>query len=657
MTPEIDKLCIDTVRVLAMDAVQTANSGHPGTPMALAPAAYTLWAKFMKHNPADPAWPDRDRFVLSCGHASMLLYALLHLSGYDLPLEEIKAFRQWGSKTPGHPEVGHTAGVETTTGPLGQGLGNACGMAIAERFLASRFNKDGFEVVNHRTFAFASDGDLMEGVGMESVAMAGHLGLEKLIVLWDDNKITIEGSTDLAFTEEVDRRFQAHGWRVLKVENGEDLWALGEVFEEAMKPCGKPTLIDCRTIIGFPSPAKQGTAKAHGEPLGADEIRVVKGILGWDPDSQFHIPAAALEEWRKSLGRGEAAQADWRGRFEAYRKAHPDLAAQFEAWMRGELPAGWEAALPVFTAADKMATREASGKTLNALAPKLGNLLGGSADLAGSNNTTLKGEGDFSATETGRNFHFGVREHGMGAVLNGMSLHGGLRPYGATFLQFADYMRASIRLASLMKQPVTYVFTHDSIGLGEDGPTHQPVEHLMALRLIPGLSVIRPADAAETAEAWRAALTRKDGPTALILTRQKLPTVTEGKAAGLAKGAYVLAEASAEARLVLIATGSEVSLALKVREALEGEGIPTRVVSMPAWDRFEAQSAAYRASVLPATAKKLSIEAGSTFGWQRHADDAVGLDHFGASAPAEILFEQFGFTVPNVVAKAKALLG
>lgn len=656
MTPETDKLCIDTIRVLSMDAVQKANSGHPGTPMALAPAAYTLWTKFMKHNPANPAWPDRDRFVLSCGHASMLLYSLLHLSGYDLPLEELVAFRQWGSKTPGHPEVGHTAGVETTTGPLGQGLGNAAGMAIAERFLASRFNREGHAIVDHRTFAFASDGDLMEGVGMEAVALAGHLGLEKLVVLWDNNKITIEGSTDLAFTEEVDRRFQAHGWRVLKVEDGEDLWALGKVYEEALKPCGKPTLIDCRTVIGFPSPAKQGTAKAHGEPLGADEIKVVKQILGWDPESHFHIPAEALAEWRKSLGRGEAAESDWRGRFEAYRAAHPDLAAEFQAWMRGELAAGWEAALPTFTAADKMATREASGKALNALAPVLKNLLGGSADLAGSNNTNLKGEGDFSATENGRNFHFGVREHGMGAVLNGMSLHGGLRPYGATFLQFADYMRASIRLASLMKQPVVYVFTHDSIGLGEDGPTHQPVEHLMALRLIPGLSVIRPADAAETAEAWRAALTRTDGPTALILTRQKLATVTEGKAHGLQQGAYVLAEASAAAKLVLIATGSEVGLALKAREALEGEGIPTRVVSMPAWDRFEAQDAAYREAVLPKGAKKLAIEAGSTFGWQRHADAAVGLDHFGASAPAEVLFEKFGFTVANVVAKAKALL-
>ncbi|MBS1766702.1 MAG: transketolase [Acidobacteria bacterium] len=655
--PELDKLCIDTIRVLSMDAVQKANSGHPGTPMALAPAAYTLWTKFMKHNPAHPAWPDRDRFVLSCGHASMLLYSLLHLSGYDLPLEELIAFRQWGSKTPGHPEVGHTAGVETTTGPLGQGLGNATGMAIAERFLASRFNQDGHTIVDHRTFAFASDGDLMEGVGMEAVALAGHLGLEKLVVLWDNNKITIEGSTDLAFTEEVDRRFQAHGWRVLKVEDGEDLWALQKVYEEALTPCGKPTLIDCRTVIGFPSPAKQGTAKAHGEPLGADEIKVVKGILGWDPESQFHIPSEALDEWRKSVARGDAAESEWKGRFEAYRKAHPERAAQFEAWMRGELAEGWEAALPIFTAADKMATREASGKALNALAPVLKNLLGGSADLAGSNNTLLKGEGDFSATENGRNFHFGVREHGMGAVINGMSLHGGLRPYGATFLQFADYMRSSIRLASLMNQPVVYVFTHDSIGLGEDGPTHQPVEHVMALRLIPGLSVIRPADAAETSEAWRAALRRNDGPTALILTRQKLPTVSEGKAGGTAKGAYVLAEASAAAKLVLIATGSEVALALKAREALEAEGVPTRVVSMPSWDLFEAQDAAYRASVLPASAKKLAIEAGSTLGWQRHADAAVGLDHFGASAPAEVLFEQFGFTVPNIVAKAKALLG
>ncbi|HJU84743.1 MAG TPA: transketolase [Holophagaceae bacterium] len=657
MTAQLDKLCIDTVRVLSMDAVQKANSGHPGTPMALAPAAFTLWTKFLKHNPANPAWPDRDRFVLSCGHASMLLYSLLHLSGYDLPLEELVNFRQWGSKTPGHPEVGHTAGVETTTGPLGQGVGNAVGMAIAERFLAGRFNREGHAIVDHRTFAFVSDGDLMEGVGQEAVGLGGHLGLEKLVLLWDNNKITIEGSTDLAFTEEVDRRFQAAGWRVLKVEHGEDLWALEKAFEEALKPCGKPTLIDCRTVIGFPAPKKQGTAKAHGEPLGVDELRATKEILGWDPEQSFRVPPEALTEWRKALPKGAEAEASWKQRFEAYRAAFPELAAEFEAWMRGELAEGWEALLPAFGPDAKMATREASGKVLNALAAKLPNLLGGSADLGPSNNTTLAGLGDFTATESGRNFHWGVREHGMGACLNGMSLHGGLRPFGATFLQFADYMRASIRLAALMQQPVVYVFTHDSIGLGEDGPTHQPVEHLMALRVIPGLSLIRPADAAETVEAWRAALKRTDGPTALVFTRQKLATVSEGKAAGVAKGAYVLEEASATPRLVLVATGSEVSLALAARKELEGQGIPTRVVSMPSFDLFQAQSAATRDEVLPPAVKTLSIEAGVTFGWERYADASIGLDRFGASAPAEILFDKFGFNVPNIVAKAKELLG
>ncbi len=656
MTAQLDKLCIDTVRVLSMDAVQKANSGHPGTPMALAPAAFTLWTKFLKHNPANPAWPDRDRFVLSCGHASMLLYSLLHLSGYDLPLEELVNFRQWGSKTPGHPEVGHTAGVETTTGPLGQGVGNAVGMAIAERFLAARFNREGHEVVDHRTFAFVSDGDIMEGVGQEAISIGGHLGLEKLVMLWDNNKITIEGSTDLAFTEEVDRRFQASGWRVISVGDGEDLWALEKAFEEAMKPCGKPTLIDCRTIIGYPAPKKQGTAKAHGEPLGVDELKATKEILGWDPEQSFHVPSEALAHWRKALDGGATAEGGWKARFAAYRMAFPELAAEYESWMRGELAGGWEQLLPTFTSADKMATREASGKVLNALAAKLPNLLGGSADLGPSNNTTLKDMGEFTATESGRNFHWGVREHGMGACLNGMSLHGGLRPYGATFLQFADYMRASIRLAALMQQPVVYVFTHDSIGLGEDGPTHQPVEHLMALRLIPGLSLIRPADACETAEAWRAALVRQDGPTALILTRQKLPTLSEGKAGGLQQGAYVLSEASTAARLMLVATGSEVSLAMNAQKELEAQGIPTRVVSMPSFDLFRAQSQAYRDTVLPPAVKTLSIEAGSTFGWDRYADASIGLDHFGASAPAEVLFEKFGFSVANVVAKAKALL-
>ncbi len=660
MTSQLDKLCIDTIRVLSMDGVQKAKSGHPGTPMALAPAAYTLWTKFLKHNPKNPHWMDRDRFVLSCGHASMLIYSLLHLSGYDLPLQELVNFRQWGSKTPGHPEVGHTAGVETTTGPLGQGIGNAVGMAIAERVLASHFNRPGHSIVNHRTYAFVSDGDIMEGVGMEAAALAGHLGLEKLIALWDDNRITIEGDTHLAFTEDIPARFKAQGWRVITVENGEDLGALQRAFTEAQRTEGKPTLIACRTVIGFPAPTRQGTAKAHGEPLGTDEVAATKKILGWDPESQFHIPAEAGAEWAKCVGRGQDAESAWTTQFSAYSNAHPELAAELQTWMKGELSLDALAALPTFTEADSMATREASGKVLNALAPVMGNLLGGSADLAPSNNTHLKGYPSFTAREVGRNFHFGVREHGMGALLNGMALHGGLRPYGATFLQFADYMRSSIRLAALMKQPVVYVFTHDSIGLGEDGPTHQPVEHLMALRLIPGLDVIRPADGPETVEAWKSALRRTDGPTALILTRQKLPTVSAGKASGVEKGGYILKEASTTPKMLLLATGSEVSLAVKAQAELEAAGIPTRVVSLPNLTRFDAQPKAYRDEVLPPSVKaRVAVEAGRTWGWERFvgAEGAVvGIDEFGASAPADILFEKFGITAAAVVSKAKALL-
>ncbi len=654
MTARLDKLCIDTIRVLAMDGVQAANSGHPGTPMALAPAAYTLWTKVLKHNPKNPAWWDRDRFVLSCGHASMLIYSLLHLTGYDLSLDELRNFRQWGSKTAGHPEHGHCPGVETTTGPLGQGIGNAVGMAIAERTLAAKFNRPGHAIVDHKTFVFASDGDLMEGVAQEAASLAGHLALGKLVVLWDNNKITIEGSTDLAFTEDVGKVFEAKGWRVLKVTDGEDLAALQAAFQNSGRGAGKPTLIDCRTIIGWPAPTKQNTHHAHGAPLGKDEVAATKTILGWDPDSSFHIPAEALEHWRLALDLGADREAEWQVRFEAYRAAHPELAAELERWMAGELGA-FEAALPAFTASDKLATREASGKVLNALASAVPNLLGGSADLAGSNNSDIKGAGDFSAAETGRNFHFGVREHGMGAILNGMALHGGLRPYGATFLQFADYMRGSIRLAALMKLPVIYLFTHDSIGLGEDGPTHQPVEHLAALRAIPNLDVLRPCDACETAEAWRAALQRKDGPTALILSRQKLPTVSAGRAAGLAQGAYVLSEA-ADAKVQFVATGSEVSLALDAAQALQAEGIPARVVSMPSWARFAGCTKAEQDAVLLPGLQTLSIEAAATFGWARWADASVGLDTFGASAPAEVLFEKFGFTAANVTARAKELL-
>ncbi|MCE1229626.1 MAG: transketolase, partial [Firmicutes bacterium] len=576
----IDRLCIDTVRCLSMDAVQKANSGHPGTPMAQAPAAYMLWTQFLKHNPANASWPDRDRFVLSCGHASMLMYSLLYLSGYGLELEDLKAFRQWGSKTPGHPEFGHTVGVETTTGPLGQGIGNAVGMAIAERWLGARFNRPGHEIVNHRTYAFAGDGCLMEGISYEAASLAGHLKLNKLVVVWDNNRITIEGDTNLAWSEDVPKRFEAMGWRVVKVEDGEDLAALHRAFDEAARPTDNPTLIDCRTIIGWPAPTKQNTHHAHGAPLGAEEIKATKKILGFNPEASFEVPADALNHWRSVQGKGAEAEKEWMARFAAYRAAFPQEADEFEQFMKGELPKDWAASLPTYASSEKAATREASGKTLQALAASVPNLLGGSADLAPSNNTEMKGAGTFSATESGRNFHFGIREHAMGAVLNGMSLHGGMRVFGATFLIFSDYMKPSVRLAALMKQPVTYVWTHDSIGVGEDGPTHQPIEQVMSLRLIPGMTVIRPADANETVATWKVAMQAK-GPVGLALTRQKLPVLDAVKAAQADRGAYILEEASAAPRLILLATGSEVHLALEARIALEAEGIATRVVSMP----------------------------------------------------------------------------
>jgi transketolase len=659
LATNLDNLCIDTIRCLAMDAVQKANSGHPGTPMAQAPAAYVLWTKFLRHNPGNAQWADRDRFILSCGHASMLLYSLLHLAGYGLTLKDLKNFRQWDAKTPGHPEYGHTPGVETTTGPLGQGVANAVGMAIAERWLADRFNRPGHEVVNHRVFAFAGDGCLMEGISNEAASLAGHLCLEKLILLWDDNRITIEGGTDLAFTEDVPKRFEALGWRVLTVPDGEDLEALAHTYQLALEPCGKPTLIDCHTIIGFPAPTKQNTHHAHGSPLGEEEIKATKRILGWDPEATFVVPDAALALWRGCLERGARLEAEWRDRFAAYAKAYPALAQEFTAFMRADLGTRWEAAIPAFALTDKQATREASGKVLNAIAAKLPNLIGGSADLAPSNNSNIKDGGFFSATTTGRNFHWGIREHAMGAVLNGMSLHGGLRVFGATFLIFCDYMRPAVRLAALMKQPVTYIWTHDSIGVGEDGPTHQPIEQVMSLRLIPNLTVLRPADANETAEAWRLAMTSTEGPVVLALTRQKLPVLDPAKTRGLVKGAYILEEASAPPELILMATGSEVHLAVEARIQLEADGIPTRVVSMPSWERFAVQPQTYRDAVLPPGLRaRVSIEAGVTLGWERWTgfDGAcIGIDHFGASAPAETLFERFGLTVAKVVEAAQRI--
>ncbi|MDE3245192.1 MAG: transketolase [Acidobacteriota bacterium] len=661
MPATADRLAIHTLRGLAMDGVQAANSGHPGTPMALAPMGYVLWTKFLRHNPKNPAWLDRDRFVLSCGHASMLLYGLLHLTGYDLPLEELKAFRQWGSKTPGHPEFGHTVGVETTTGPLGQGLGNALGMAMAEKFLAEHFNRAGHEIVNHRTYAIVSDGDVMEGVGQEAASLAGHLGLEKLICLYDDNHITIEGDTDLAFSDDVGKRFEACGWRVLKVLTGEDLNGLESALHEAThEPCGRPTLIITRTIIGFPAPNKQNHQDAHGAPLGQEEIAATKAVMGLDPEATFAISDAARASWNICLERGELFESEWVARFEAFREAHPALADEYVRWMKGDLTEGWEAHLPVFAAGGKMATRDASGKVINALAQGIPNFLGGSADLGSSNKTVIKDARDYSRHEAGRNLHFGVREHAMGAALNGMSLHGGVRTFGATFLIFSDYMRPSVRLAALMKQPVCYVWTHDSIGVGEDGPTHQPIEQTMSLRMIPGLHMWRPADANETAVAWKCAMQRKDGPSAFALTRQNLPVLDAGKTAGAARGGYILEDGSAAPKVLLLATGSEVPVALEARASLESQGVPTRVVSLPCWEVFNAQDAAYRDSVIPPTIKaRVSIEAGVTFGWQRFTGDdgaVIGLDHFGASAPAETLFEKFGITAENVVKVAKGLL-
>ncbi len=653
-----DQLCINTIRTLAMDGVQKAKSGHPGMPMGMADAAYILWTRFLKHNPADPTWPNRDRFVLSAGHGSMLLYSLLHLTGYDLPLDELKRFRQWGSRTPGHPEYGLTPGVETTTGPLGQGFANGVGMAIAERFLAATFNRPGFPIFDHYTYAIVSDGDLMEGISHEAASLAGHLGLGKIIYLYDDNEISIEGSTDLTFTEDVPARFRAYGWHVQEVD-GYDLPAIEAAIRAAQDESERPSLIVCHTHIAYGSPNKQDSASAHGEPLGEEEVRLTKQALGWSPDAQFHIPDEVLTVFRRAVEQGRAAQAEWQALFERYAWEYPQEAALLQRLWAGDLPEGWEKALPDFTPADgEMATRQASGAVLNALAPVLPTLIGGSADLAPSNNTLLKGLDDFQkATPAGRNLHFGVREHAMGALLNGMALHGGVIPYGGTFLVFSDYMRPAVRLAALMEQRVVYVWTHDSVWIGEDGPTHQPVEHLLALRAIPNLVVIRPCDANETAAAWRVALERREGPTALALTRQKLPILAEtarDAAETVARGAYVLADAPGAIDVILIATGSEVHLALAARKLLAEKGIAARVVSMPSWELFDAQEPAYREWVLPPqVTARLAIEAGVTLGWEKYVGPAggvIGLDRFGASAPYKVLMEQFGFT-PQAVAK------
>ncbi len=661
----LDQLCINTIRMLAADAVQKAKSGHPGLPMGAAAMAYVLWSRFLRHNPANPAWPDRDRFVLSAGHGSMLLYALLHLTGYDLALDDLKQFRQWGSRTPGHPEHGHTAGVETTTGPLGQGIANAVGMAIAERWLAAQFNRPGHDLVDHHTYVLVGDGDLMEGVASEAASLAGHLRLGKLVCLYDDNHITIDGRTDLAFSEDVGRRFEAYGWHVQRVADGNDLAAVEAAIRAARAEAERPSLIQCRTHIGFGSPNRQDTSKAHGEPLGEEELRLAKQNLGWPPEPAFLVPDEASREFRKALERGRTWEAEWKKEYEAYAQAFPEEAARWEQYLTRRLPSGWDTALPSYKPGDAaVATRAVSGKVLQALFPVVTNLLGGSADLAPSNNTYVAGVPEFQAgTYAGRNFHFGVREHATGAIANGMALHGGLRPYVGTFLVFSDYMRPAIRLAALMQVPVVFVFTHDSIGLGEDGPTHQPVEHLAALRAIPGLTVLRPADAAETVEAWQFAL-RHAGPTCLILTRQNLPILDRSAArdAGLRRGGYVLAEADAEKPdLILLASGSEVALALEARALLAEKEVAARVVSMPSWELFEVQPEAYREAVLPSEiGLRVAVEAGVPQGWHRYVGPqgaVVGMTRFGASAPGKTLFEKFGFTAANVAVKALEVLG
>ena len=680
----IEELCINSIRALSIDAVEKARSGHPGMPLGAATMAYVLWTRHLHHHPRSPGWPDRDRFVLSAGHASMLLYSLLYLTGYDLTLDDLKQFRQWGSRTPGHPERGVTPGVEVTTGPLGQGFGNAVGLAMAERWLAATFNRPGHTIVDHYTYVMASDGDMMEGVASEAASLAGHFRLGRLIVLYDANLVSLSATTNVTFTEDVGARFEAYGWHVQRID-GQDAGAVDAALAAARAVEDRPSLIVARTHIGYGSPHRQDTFQAHGEPLGEEEVRATKRALGWPEDKTFYVPDEALREFRKAVDQGAALEAAWRRKMDAYRAAHPEAAGQFERALAGDLPEGWEAKLPAFTPKDgEMATRDAGAKVLSALADAVPNLIGGSADLDPSTRTMLKGHGDFEAPSVppaaggpplqgaaggvwgyaGRNIHFGVREHAMAAILTGLALHAGVRPFGATFLTFSDYMRPSIRLAALSKARVIYVWTHDSIGLGEDGPTHQPVEHLAGLRATPGLLMLRPADATETVEAWRAALRHKQGPAGLVLTRQKLPVLdrqTLAPASGVARGAYVLAEAGGTAPdVILIATGSEVSVALEAHQRLVRDGIRSRIVSMPSWELFEAQPKAYRDSVLPpAVRARVGVEAATPFGWERYVGSEgaiIGVNRFGASAPGPVVMREFGFTPEHVVETAKALL-
>ena len=680
MSSALDQQCINTLRFLSVDMVQKANSGHPGLPLGAAPMAYALWTKQLKHHPANPHWPDRDRFVLSAGHGSALLYSLLHVTGYALSLDDLKQFRQWGSKTPGHPEYGHTSGVEVTTGPLGQGLANAVGMAIGEAHLAARYNRDGHDVIDHRTWAIVSDGDLMEGVASEAASLAGHLKLGKLVCLYDDNYVTLAAGTDITFSEDRAKRFEAYGWQIIHVADGNDVDTISAALEAARADTTRPSLILVRTHIGFGSP-EQDSFKAHGSPLGIEDTKKTKQNLGWPLEPDFLEPEPALAHFREALEQGAKAEADWNGRLDAYAKAFPDLAKELQGRLCGELPAGWDADIPVFPADAKgLATRVASGKVMNALAAKLPALFGGSADLDSSTHTNLKGFGDFNPAPApgqdtqgsdsagwsyaGRNLHFGVREHAMGAISNGLAVHGGFLPYGSTFLIFSDYMRPAIRLAALMGVHVVHVFTHDSIAVGEDGPTHEPVEQLASLRAIPNLTVIRPADANETAEAWKVAAQSEKHPVLLALTRQDLPTLDRTRYAsadGVRQGAYVLSDAKdGKPTLILLASGSEVALILAAADQLQAEGIAVRCVSMPSWELFDAQPQSYRDQVLPPNVSaRLAVELGVSQGWDRYVGakgDMLGVDRFGASAPANVLLREYGFTVDNVVARAKALL-
>lgn len=661
-TQNIELRAINTIRTLSIDAIEKANSGHPGLPMGAAPMAYSLWSKFLKHNPQNPGWFDRDRFVLSAGHGSMLLYSLLHLFGYDVSMEDLKDFRQWGSKTPGHPEYGHTPGVEATTGPLGQGIAMSVGMAMAERHLASVYNREGFNVVDHYTYALCGDGDLMEGIASEAISLAGHLKLGKLIVLYDSNDISLDGDLNLSFSENIQQKFEAVGWHYLRVNDGTDTAEIEQAIQAAREHTAQPTLIEIKTVIGYGSPNRGGTSEVHGKPLGADEMKLVKENYAWAHE-EFHVPEDVQEHFAAFKAQGAEQEVEWNKMFDAYASAYPELAQQFKRAMANGLPENWEQSLPSFEAGKQIATRAASGEVLNAIAQAVPTLIGGSADLAGSNNTLLKGEQNFSANDySGRNIWFGVREHAMGAAMNGVALHGGLRIYGGTFFVFSDYLRPAIRMAALQKLPVTYVFTHDSIAVGEDGPTHEPIEQLPSLRVIPGLTVLRPADANETAAAWKYAMLHTEEPTALVLTRQNLPVLqeTENCYDSLSKGAYILSDSEGSPDLILLATGSEVSLTLEAKAKLTQEGYNVRVVSMPSWNLFEQQDAAYKEHVLPPSVKKrLAVEMAYPLGWERYVGDEgeiIGISTFGASAPGSTIMKEFGFTVENVVDKAKKLL-